>query len=768
MKLSLRIAKQSNGWTIEYSLNNNSTLLSSRTLGRIGEVGRGFPLPPQAELVLWQKAGHENLQVSTLERLFENVLHTDPKANDIRAIGNYLTAVLFGHYWSQICNLTPANESIEIQLYFSPGDAELQRLPWEMMYDNQAPFAIGTGRDVAIARVVNRGQENQEQQTINLNMPLKVLFVIGSKLDNALRPGAEYLGLLRRIRIKLGQETRNRNLNIKILTETTLDELEDAVNEFEPTVVHFICHGDDEGHLLLTKRDAQNNKSTEADPCNAGRLLAVLHPGEPSPEVSSIIVLNACHSSDLRDGANGSEIDSSVKESYRSLAARLIEGGAAVAVGMTGEVADGACRLFTRHFYQALVTNNPINISLSTAKGRRAAMIHFKTHSGGNFYETNIEWARPTLFLAGDVMLSLNEDERSCQLAEAANQFNVEDSVLCDRVIYMKAYQEFRREIMSSGRGRMLGFSVEKQDPDQYGATRLLREIATQALLEGLIPCPLFNLRGSVIGKEIPRNPLDFALRVNDAMNETRKIFDLEKKLNSFTLELAANFFGEQLPPLEAIQQFKFAKNVLEKKVRQMGPPPDGPDFESIRDALVEDFRQLATALEQYGLQAPILVLIDDLHLYDGVTSTLLTEYFFTDYGLGETDIPVSFVITYSKKGLGDGALKDIEHFINNLTRRIYAVFPLMPIEDEHEKRLAYTQFLLLRRENPLAASTLSDKRSQVKAFFELMDEEVKGIPSRFRNPSGELQGIIKTFTYLKALIDANDEAIFANLPQGN
>ena len=128
-----------------------------------------------------------------------------------------------------------------------------------MMYEADIPFSALRERDVSIARVIKNKKTPKKPKIITLTLPLKVLFVIGRKLDNALRPGAEYLGLLRQMKIRFKNSDRNRHLNIKVLTEATLDELKESVEEFQPSVVHFISHGDEKGRLLLSKRDEQTN-----------------------------------------------------------------------------------------------------------------------------------------------------------------------------------------------------------------------------------------------------------------------------------------------------------------------------------------------------------------------------------------------------------------------------------------------------------------------------------------------------------------------------
>jgi hypothetical protein len=765
MKLSLETTKQANGWTIEYRLDDDHTSLPSRTLRHIGEAGKGFPLPPEQESVHWKGRPDENLcgaqDAAILETHFKKVIHGEPQAGDVRAFGSYLTSVLFGQNWEEACKKAGQNEGIEIELRFSPEDIELQRLPWEMMYDDQVPFAASPTRGVAIARIVK--QKNPQTDKISLNLPLKVLFVIGSKLDNALRPGAEYLGLLRQMKIQLGHETRNRSLNVRIITQATIEEIEASVNDFNPTVVHFICHGDDEGRLLLAKYNEQKTgKTDKADLCDATRLLEILRQREAPHSVPPIIVLNACHTS---------EISESGKESYSSLAAQLVAGGVAVAIGMRGEVADGVCRVFTRRFYQTLVTRNPINIkanespiniNISTAHGRRAAMLHFVSNYEADYYENHVEWARPTLFLRDNLALELVNDETACVLAESSQKFIIDNSTFCDRLSYLQHYQEFRNDIVSNRSGKMLLFSINVPDNnvEQYGKTRLLRELAIQVLLDGLIPCAIF----SDSQFEPPDSLLSFAFKIVDAMNETREMFGLQKRSDSFVLTLVASYFNEILPDVTQKIEFGVKKDKL---IKACAESQDSPAPETVRMAMLEDFKTLQKDLAELNLNAPIVVLLDDLHKYEGVTAGLLNSNFFKDKGLGDADTTISVIATYSTAGEQSSARKDIEDFIKAVNGRVHArkAIELQPITELTEARMAYALHFI-SKEEPLAVSTRSDKQGSVNNFFDVLHKSViKGIPSLFND---RMVGTMLEFAVAdNLLLKADDEQIYENLGNG-
>lgn len=755
MKLSLDIIRQLSGWEINYSLINekgNITSLPSRNVNRIGKEGQGVPVPPDGESAVWEGKDYEpfceTTDSSVIETLLRTVFYAIPKASDIKNLGNYLSAVLLGTHWTKICSLAAPNETIILELFIAPDDFEIHRLPWEMMYDGKTPLVALIERDVPIVRMI---RSKGAARTVTLTLPLKVLFVIGQKLDNNLRPGAEYIGLLRQMKIKLDAGERNRHLNIKVLTEATWDELKESVEEFQPMVVHFISHGDESGHLLLSKRDDFTQELLdEPDYCDAAKLLLAMRSDSSSHQIPPIVVLNACYTSSVGIG-NG--------DSYRSMAAQLVEGGVAVAVGMTGEVADGACRLFTRRFYQALITENAsIDISVSTARGRRAAML-FYVKEDETLCENHIEWARPTLFLNDVVTFNLITDDIMCLRAEAPQRFITDGRIFCDRLSHLQHYQKFLDNSQSIDYGKMLLFNTNApiDSKDKYGKTRLLRELAALTMTKGFIPCPIF----SSTSFEPPPNLLLFAFELVKGMNFTREKLNIKKKEVPFVLELTADLFGKELLvsdedvfKRQKIELDKLARKIVTSDVWNSSVP------QLVRDSILNDFKDFRDDLAQVGLSAPIFVLLDDFHRYDGVTGDFLTESFFNEYGLGEINMPVCVIATYSTYGEQTNAQKDISGFIKNFNSRVYArrAIELKQIEEAEEARLAYTQHLLSLK-SPLAPNTHKTKEADINNLFESIHGTIRGVPSSFDNTDLEL--LLKFASKQKYLLEANDQVIY-------
>lgn len=786
MKFSIRTTQTPDkaSWTVALTCSNEKFKFDPRELRRCGKIDEGFPIPSVA-LDSWKGKTHELLcappddDPSEIKRLYDNIVIGDLDAGNIERFGRYLTAVLLGDNWPKMLEAAD-REQIELELYFDCKDAELTRLPWEMMYGDERPFGATSGRDVAITRIISSKREGEAGK---LSLPLKVLFVIGRQLDDKLRPGAEYLGLLRRMKIEFvaTQEPRSVDLNTRLLMEATTEELKAHIAEFRPHVVHFICHGvvdADGGRILLTKprEDQSSNGQLEADECNAEKLLEAMSSGKAPENLPPIVVLNACHTADADMNAA-----SDIKGAYISLAAQLVAGGVPVAIGMAGEIADGACRIFTRNFYQALIKQEPI--ALATARGRRAAMYHYE-----EFYTTSVEWVRPTLFAADGVLESMIVDhethEDMLKLTEIPSKYLGDRNVLCDRFAYLAAYDRFRQEVASTSEYKMLAFRVNEPEhgKQRFGKTRLLEEIAARSVLDNFIPCLIRNR-----GITLPTNLLSFAVLLADVMNETRARFSIQKKrIRSYALDRAFKLYNVQPVMTDDLIDFEDAKQAVKARLKNLGTEGEPKDLEPevIKRVIVADFRQLYNDVNSIPDEPPVagaaaqppapagqpakerrnlLLLLDDLHLYEGVAQQLLREAMTGPYGLGDDTLTVPVVFTYSSNLLSSptGALEEIEKFVTRA--RYVAKEDLKRINDESEARLAYSQFLL-SRETPLSFNWLGTKKADVDALLSLLHQSISGVPSLLYQDM--ITGILALAQFQKTLLDADDDKIMQSLKQ--
>lgn len=791
MKLTIVTRKHEDGWEVGYTCDGPLRIdAEPRVLTRSGAAGAGFPLPPRSEETLWAGKLHAELidaaDLSVLRKLYEETIGGESEGNSIEKFGRYLSAVLLGGLWPQV-DAAAGTDPVELDLYFEGDDTELHRLPWEIMYGTGRPLCADTQRTVAITRFIIPQQAGVVARAPAL--PLKVLFVIGMPLDDNLRPGAEYLGLLRRMNVPLrglkGQ-VESVDLNLRLLLDATIETLKDAVASFRPDVVHFICHGQvvaGKSSIHLTKLVG---KKKEPDPCDAAHLLDYVRCDDGA--LPQIVVLNACRTADPVTQVVAR--NSSVGEgAYLSFAAQLVAGGVPVAIGMAGEIADGACRIFTRSFYQALISGE--SISLAAAQGRRAALLHYSSKISD--YLTSIEWARPTLFLAEGVPSSLSVDTEGENemraLTHAATRYRrtqTSPAILCDRFECWKDYQEFCDSVRRGATCQVLSFGVDESlcpDGAQFGMTRLLEEMAARAVLDGFVPC---FIQGKERGQDPPANMLLFALRLADAIDEARENFKLPKRRSRAVIEAFALVPGAGPIPADPVDFEKAKGRVIQvlSKYESLDQCPTEVKYttEVIRNIMIEDLRYLRCAVRRKwrGMRVAergpertarpggptrlktrkpaLLVMIDDLHLYPPAVSAALLKDFVTQDGLGNRKMKIPMIFTYKYR---EGNVTEMAHPVKRYLRQNPASFmdsALKPFQGPHEDMLAYGQYFL-SAEPPLAVNWRADKQVLVKLVFKQMRRAIKGYPSGFAT-SDELQLIREDFSdpETQALLEADDE----------
>jgi hypothetical protein len=762
MRLTVDFAKTLNGWTLTYEP-VPAMALAPRTLTSLAKPGDifAFPIPPPKEKDLWSGRTLEDPRDATdleiLARALRQIALGDAKSDQLRRFGNYLTAVLLGPHMDEVWK-APPSEPIELYLRAAADDGSIQRLPWELMYRDDRPIAADEKHTVAIARIVPGVGERPK--TFPMELPLKVLFVVGQVLDETIRPGAEYMAILRRVAGPAG-DLRVVNINSRLLLSATPADVEKAVEELKPAVVHFICHGDfdKKGAFLLLAKKVGEVRTDAADPLYAKDLLDLLRrkPKDSTEElqVPSVVVLNACHTAE----AAGSEFR---KEAYRGYAAELVAGGIPMTVGMAGEVADGACRIFAGEFYQALLAGN--SATMASARGRRAAMRKY----AGDASKT--EWARPSLFVASEAESKLTVGTKHAGLADAARFYlNINDPrALCGRLDCLVAFERLLQGLsVGKGRNFVLGFRVDEpttmreEHTPKFGKSRLIEELAARLALAGIAPVLVLSHRTASRAHQDVRkavNASELTARLADLMNETRFRFGVAERR-----------------PTDSM------KRVLEKQ----GIDPNDPDAED--DAyrklaageatlgsrqLSSEFRLLAKDLEEQGV-SHVALLLDDLHTYSAFEPLLKM---IGDQGLGEPSHVVPMIFTYVKdvgsdliyQTMKNNGFTDVP--LGRLGRTVWQGAkpgdpPPTPaqlrvlVAGLQDEILAHRQFLLTREGQPLAVGLRECEEVVGRLYLRLNQLTWGGIPSRWETDLVRV-AIDMYWQDHRVLVEANDEEI--------
>ena len=629
---------------------------------------------------------------------------TDPEPGAIRQFGRFLFEVLLGKAgWDAVTAAVvaegtnngsdPSTIPIELAVCIDASLPLLDAVPWELIHDGTEYLLLSVKRAVSLVRVTTPvDAATVDHSALTLDVPLRVLFCVGAGLhDRAVKPGAEYLGLLRRL--EHDDDDAGRVVHPRLLLQATPARVAEAIETFRPQVVHFIGHGgaqDGRPYLRLTSPD-DATKSVEQ---YAEQITALLRP-KPDVDFPRVVVLGACES------AAGADVGRE-----RDLLARdLVAAGVPVVVGMSGRVADHACRLFTREFYAALVEGRPFVEATATA--RRAAFVGLSENA-----IVDCEWSRPVVFTAPSVPMKFtvrDDVDRKHQFDVASRYRTVRNpSVFCDRIGVREVFQDMMAN-WANGPGR--GLAVEAVPPEEggkVGQSRLLEELAARAAEEGFVPVVVSVPKHD----DAPRNLTELLRRTMEALDVTRERFG--ENTARYQLGTLCEHIEDPLVDIE------FEESVA-RYVENYPIEADAmPRPNVVRQALRVDLCRLA---KDVGSGAPIVFFDNVQRLIPDVVDIVLGMW--GDEGLGTRAEPIGVVVSWSTSGNGiKTQLELLKRFKERKPRGVHHV--RLERFAAHEDELAYSECLL---HHATPAVFAPDQRG-AKAL-ERMRQHFKGIPSR-------------------------------------
>jgi len=289
----------------------------------------------------------------------------------------------------------------------------------------------------------------------------RVLFAVGSSLtDPAVRPAAELMGIMQDL------ESDGGSIHPRILDSATLAALRAALGDFQPDVLHLIGHGTRlGGEQVAIQLRPEPGASAQADQwVTADQLLGAFGKARHTPR---LVILSACQTASAADRVNAAPF-----------AAQLVAGGIPVVIAMAGDIADTACRVFTRALTSAVGQGVPLGTAV--LRGRRAAF-----YQRPGFWST--DWVLPTVFLAEPL------PERA-RLVNADNAKTVRDRVHLLGLAQAPVFYG-RREFIDAMDRLLDGDDplnvLLAYTPDQsrsFGSARLLRQLGARAVREGVLP----------------------------------------------------------------------------------------------------------------------------------------------------------------------------------------------------------------------------------------------------------------------------------------
>ena len=247
--------------------------------------------------------------------------------------------------------------NLRLQLHLT--DPELNKLPWECLYDyraNDKEFLSLLGK----TSLVRYFKIPSLLKPLKVTLPLKVLVVVfnSENIDYE-----NELTVLRQAVKKLG-----RNIELTELILPTLRDFTTKFREHKYHILHLIGHGDfnkNEEKGVLIFKDQEGSYSVNK------RLIRVLRNSN-----LRLVFINACKSG-----------VASSKDVFAGIAQRLMTCGISAVIAMQFSITDNSAIALTEGFYKTLIKEGCVDAALFEAR------IIVQANK-----EPNLEWAIPVLF----------------------------------------------------------------------------------------------------------------------------------------------------------------------------------------------------------------------------------------------------------------------------------------------------------------------------------------------------------------------------------
>lgn len=570
---------------------------------------------------------------------------------DVVVLGRHFFTTLLAPEWPNVLTATSDAPLVELALEWSKDERDLHRLNWELLHGPDGFLAAGFTdsqgrlRRFTVSRVVTEASLPPRP----LSPQPRILFVVGCSLnDPRIRAGAEFFGLLRQIRAKErgGTIVTQRYLPIRLLQEASPARLRREIGEFQPEIVHLISHGRAEPNtppsLLLQPDPGQSGEQWKEAEALLD-LLTIDAPNTPQHgQRPSIVILSACFSGTAAAGNN----QALGGPGQGPLAAQLVAGGIPVVIGMAGQIADQACRLFTRTFGEALVYGKALNEAMEA--GRRAAF------TLGDWPLRSVDWALPTLYRAIEIKpdFALTAPDRSAEerwLQNALAGLGIQrerEPVFATRFEFLDGHYD---KLRSGKPGTLLVLG-----PAASGKSRLLRELAAQAISQGHVPL--------LISAD---NPVDLTKFAHPEAIRTTWLGALVRLCKALRISVPVSTFQlQRLQPALA----GGARTDLHPDLQtalDLSPDSLQPLFAALQLDL-QSCVQLARAQApaRHGPATRAWLLLDHVHLYD---QERIRDFFdpdltgITSFGLSqECEAPVPVVFAFDPEADRATGLKDV------------------------------------------------------------------------------------------------------------
>lgn len=680
-----------------------------------------------------------------LTALLGRIRHRRTEAEDVSNYGRWLFECLLAEAWDAIQEHPNVvkDRAVELALRWSADAADLHRLAWEAMRDNEGPLAGHPNGVFAITRLVPA----ERRQVRHITGIPSVLFATSVALSDAtIRPGAMYMGLLRNL-------DAAGLCRARAVAGVSADKLHADCSRWNPDVVHLVAHGVllDDGRGALMLHD-ESGGEREADAAALGAALS----GGGQPPLA--VVLSACNT-----GSPGDEtVDkTSVAEDpgdTSPLAAQLVAQGIPIVSAMAGEVSESACRLYTRKLAAAVHEGSPI--AAASAHGRRAALV------ASTAPNANIDWALPALFLAE----YLDPSEKLVDAAQAIKITGLANDL------------ELRQEPVFIGREDILTTADETVEPnsdvgiiaitakgstDGLGGTRLLREIGWRVLRDGHVPLLLGPFQEA---RSTPTRPRGLVYAILSALVKVTEKMEL-RPFAPITLKpyLSISEWETLEKTIDGPTKPVLARVAVRQALVRLRDSEGALDASTVHELLADDLAELAKRAAEawgapFGEHTQTVLLCDNVHDWsapapsgtDWQTGVEFLLEMLGARGLGRADRPSPVVLTSSfTSGAGKTVSMWTESGRSGL--RVFRLDELTP-----EERLIGYQWVLLHpwKNKPLEGDLFSRVYTPLPDQIARWEKALRAEEGRPTHVREGLYGGLVRISLLYEMIHSDDDEL--------
>jgi hypothetical protein len=387
------------------------------------------------------------------------------------------------------------------------------------------------------------------------------------------------------------------------------------------------------------------------------------------------------------------------------------------------------------------------SVAAAASHGRRAGITHLGVQA-----EEAIDWAMPTLFMAEGLSPEVTIDAAWMVEHQQRERYAIEYRSMNTPPSFANRYEFFDscRQLLSATQPSVpvtvMAIEMDawesKVTKPQYGKTRLLHELAAQAVRDAHIPC-LVTFKEKADAP--PINAMQLGKVLLGAIRQARIKFGLNRrpdfefgKLERRETDPAVVLHPDVQDELDFLKPGKHGRVV--RAALQL-------DLLALQDEARAKF-------DHPGLK--VLVLLDEVHRFDDGAREFV-DHMLGPGGLGDDNNSVPVIFTFSSAGVPpeyNTALLILKSFLEN--RLLYVEhLPLGAFRPPPDEWLIYQQFLLNQEPSLIICPQFE---SETQDVYDSLYDEMKGVPSQLN--STEVQAAIRMAKKLKYLVVADDDEV--------